>query len=59
MTIGSDGKVVVPCTPDRCIWITHGDGGGGVIADDRIGSTDPDTGRGVYPDDDGCIDAGT
>ena len=55
MGIGGHGKVVVPGTPDRSIRVTDGNGGGGIVADDGIGSTDAYTGSGVHPDYNSCI----
>ena len=50
VSIRGYGKVVVPGTTYRGIWITDGDGCRSIVADHRIGSTDPDTGSGVNPD---------
>ena len=42
MGIRSNGKVVVPGSPDGSIGITNGDSGGCIVTDDGIRSTDPD-----------------
>ena len=59
MTIRSNGEVVVPGTTDRSIGITNGDGGRGIVANDRIGSRYPDTSNRINPDNNGSILAGT
>ena len=47
VSIRGYGKVIVPGTTDRSIGVTNGDGCRGIVADHRIGSTDPDTGVGL------------
>ena len=58
MGIRSYGKIVVPGTTDRNIWVANRDNRRGIVADDSIRSAYPDPWSRIYPDYDGCILAG-
>ena len=59
MRIRGYGKVVVPGTTDRSVRVTDGDGGGGVVTDDRIRRTDSDPWSRINPDYDIGINRST